>query len=153
MKGSKDVRPSIDEYFTQMATLVASRGTCARRLVGCVLTNRHRHVIATGYNGVPSGLPHCRGAGDGGQCSGAAAAPGQSLDACMAIHAEQNALLQCPDMQDIETAYVTASPCITCTKLLLNTSCRRIVFSEEYPHPSARDLWLQAGREWIKFEG
>lgn len=71
-----------------------------------------------------------------------------NLDGCQAIHAEQNALLQCRDVYAIHTAYVTASPCMTCVKLLLNTSCERIVYVEEYPHSAARDLWTGAGRSW-----
>lgn len=81
-------------------------------------------------------------------CSGASAPSGTNLDACQAIHAEQNALLQCRDIYQIQTIYVTASPCVTCCKLLLNTSCERVVYLEEYPHSTARDLWLAAGRQW-----
>lgn len=83
-------------------------------------------------------------------CPGANAPSGQGLDACQAIHAEQNALLQCRDVYAIHTAYVTASPCITCCKLLLNTSCERIVFLTPYPHPEAKALWEGAGREWSR---
>lgn len=137
-------RPNIDVYMMGIAMLAASRATCSRRAVGCVLVNRLNHIIATGYNGVPRGMVHCGTL----KCPGANAAPGQSLDGCMATHAEQNALLQCRNVEEIDTAYVTASPCITCTKLLLNTSCQNIVFLEEYPHPSARNLWLEAGRTW-----
>jgi len=57
-------------------------------------------------------------------------------------------MLQCRDVYSIHTAYVTASPCMTCIKLLLNTSCERIVFVEEYPHVEARRLWEGAGRLW-----
>ena len=81
-------------------------------------------------------------------CAGAWSPSGTNLDACQAIHAEQNALLQCRDIYQIHTAYVTASPCVTCCKLLLNTSCERIVFVEEYPHSAARELWEGAGRLW-----
>lgn len=84
-------------------------------------------------------------------CAGAKAASGTQLDACEAIHAEQNALLQCRDVYAIHNCYVTVSPCITCVKILLNTSCRRIVFSEKYAHDAAaRALWTDAGREWIE---
>jgi dCMP deaminase len=83
--------------------------------------------------------------------AGASAASGQSLDACEAIHAEQNALLQCRDAWDIDTCYVSASPCVTCTKLLLNTSCRRIVFREVYPHSQAQELWSRRpGNVWLQ---
>lgn len=143
--GGSTMRPTHDEYFLDMAKLVSTRGTCARRKVGCVLVNSRHHVIATGYNGVPSGSPHCTDT----PCAGANAPSGKGLELCEAIHAEQNALLQCHDVYSIDTCYCTASPCITCIKLLLNTSCQRIVFISEYPHPQSKVLWVAAGRTWI----
>lgn len=83
-------------------------------------------------------------------CEGAHARSGTNLDGCEAVHAEQNALLQCRDVYSIDVAYVTASPCMTCTKLLLNTSCREIIFLEEYPHSAAKELWESSGRAWSK---
>ena len=157
------MRPSRDEWAIKLALLTAQRATCRRRQVGCVLLNARGHVLATGYNGVAAGLPHCNEPTDDvyddgkntfpisvyhHSCDGAMAPSGQSLDACQAIHAEQNAMLQCRDVYSIHTAYVTASPCMTCIKLLLNTSCERIVFVEEYPHVEARRLWEGAGRLW-----
>lgn len=152
-------RLSRDEYFIKLALLTATRATCLRRAVGCVLINKRGHVLSTGYNGVAAGQAHCNEAvstnGDGFEpfvyphaCSGATAESGTKLDACQAIHAEQNALLQCRDVWDIETCYCTDSPCITCTKLLLNTNCERIVFAREYPHPEACQLWRSSGRIW-----
>ena len=135
-------RPSSDEYFLAMAALVSLRATCRRRRVGCVLVDRHKHVLATGYNGVARGVAHCIDTA----CPGAGLPSGRGLDLCEAIHAEQNALLQCRDAKEIETAYITASPCITCIKLFMNTGCKRIVFLEEYPHAAARNLWKG---EWI----
>lgn len=159
-------RPTRDQWAMELALVTAKRATCCRRSVGAVLLNGRGHVLATGYNGVASGQPHCNeitGAEGGkyaidGQitmipvyghaCSGATAASGTNLDGCQAIHAEQNALLQCRDVYSIHTAYVTASPCITCVKLLMNTSCQRIIFLEEYPHSAARELWEASGRLW-----
>lgn len=138
-------RPDKDVYFLRMARLVASRATCARRAVGCVLVDEHGHVLATGYNGVAAGQPHCTEF----PCSGADCAPGQGLELCEAIHAEQNALLQCADVQRIRTCYTTTAPCITCTKLLLNTPCERIAFIEEYPHPRARELWVNSHMDHV----
>lgn len=135
-------RPTIDVYMMGIAMMAASRATCSRRAVGCVLTNKLHHIIATGYNGVPRGMVHCGVK----PCPGANAPSGQSLDACMATHAEQNALLQCKNVEEIETAYVTAQPCITCTKLLLNTGCKTIVYLEPYPHEKAVTLWRESGR-------
>lgn len=140
------MRPSRDEYFLRMAELVATRSTCIRRSVGCVLTNERNHVIATGMNGVPSGIVHCNEHNH--QCAGANAPTGTSLDLCIAVHAEMNALTQCGDVHSIDTCYTTTSPCIHCLKVLMNTSCRRIVFLEEYPHPTAKFLWSQAGKSW-----
>ena len=139
------MRPSIIEYFSVMALVVSSRGTCIRRRVGCVLVSKDGKVLATGYNGVPSGFHHCIDT----PCEGARFKSGKGLDKCEAIHAEQNALLQVSDVSLIDTAYCTTAPCIHCLKLLLNTGCKRIVFNEDYPHSDAsRDLWERAGRVW-----
>ena len=138
-------RDDPDTYFIKMATLVAGRGTCARRRVGCVLVNHRRHVLATGYNGVAAGLVHCTDR----PCLGASYRSGTGLDKCEAIHAEQNALLQCRDVYSVHTCYTTLSPCMHCLKLLLNTSCERIVFDEEYTHnDDPKRLWISAGRDW-----
>lgn len=153
------MRPSKDEYFVMMASLVSQRGTCLRRKVGCVLVNARGHVIGTGYNGVASGLPHCnhiefKSEGDieyPHACEGANVPSGSSLDLCNAIHAEQNALLQCHNVFDIDTAYVTAKPCVSCMKLFMNTSCKRIVYLEDYPHPKTDELALMANILLEKF--
>lgn len=137
-------RPTIDEYFLRMAWLVSERGTCARRKVGCVLVDYEKHVMATGYNGPPAGWTHCIDQ----PCAGANADSGEGLDLCEAVHAESNALLTCPDTTKIWSAYCTDSPCVSCVKLLLNTSCERIVFLRPYPHSRSRDLWLKSNRFW-----
>lgn len=173
-------RPTRDEWAMGLARLTAGRSTCLRRAVGCVLLNERGHVLATGYNGVAAGQPHCNEpTGEApnpslrvavgvyraaehwersmvplyaNACSGAEAPSGQNLDGCQAIHAEQNALLQCRDVYDIHTAYVTASPCVTCVKLLLNTGCQRIVYDEPYPHGSSELIWVRAGRIWASYQ-
>lgn len=137
------LRPSIDVYMMGIALMASTRATCSRRSVGCVLINQYNHIIATGYNGVPASMPHCSDE----LCPGRKAASGQSLDTCMAIHAEQNALLQVRNANDITTIYVTTQPCITCTKLLLNTTCSQIVYLNPYPHHVAEDLWKSTGRQ------
>lgn len=135
------MRPTKDETWLAVASVIAERGTCARRRVGCVLVNSLGHVLSTGYNGVANSLPHCTD----NPCPGAshASGSGTSLYLCEAIHAEQNALLQCQNVQEIDTCYVTCSPCVQCTKLLLQTSCKRVVFLEESSHnKEARKLWF-----------
>lgn len=137
------MRMSVDEYFIAMAELAALRSTCIRRQVGCILVSNRNHVLATGYNGVPRGSLHCN---DGHPCPAAYAPSGTMLDGCYAIHAEQNALLQCGDVFEIRAAYVTTFPCITCAKLLLNTSCQEIVYLEDYAGGAGFDLWHASGR-------
>lgn len=135
-------RPTIDEYFTIMAMHASSRGSCMRRRVGCVLVNDKNYVLATGYNGLPSGVTNCID----NPCEGAYSPSGTNLKACGAIHAEINALKQCQNIFNISTAYVTASPCTHCIDDLLKTSCKRIVYLQEYPHKDSFDKWRSADR-------
>jgi len=155
----------------EVARVTSRRATCLRRAVGCVLLDKDGFILSTGYNGVASGVEHCNKQvpvfGPGGErngltpdymttpheCPGARAPSGTQLDGCHAIHAEQNALLRCPDVRLIHTAFVTASPCMTCTKLLMNTACQRIIFDQPYPHNDAQLLWESMGREWSQFHG
>jgi dCMP deaminase len=85
------LRPSWDAYFMKLASLAARRSNCMKRRVGCVLV-RERRVIATGYNGAPRGLTNCNEGGCG-RCNGGSAG-GTSLDSCLCLHAEENALLE-----------------------------------------------------------
>lgn len=141
-----------DQWAMHLVDVTANRSTCLSRQVGCILTDIRGHVLATGYNGAASGLPHCT---DTGVCYKSGFQSGLGLDHCVATHAEQNALLQCHDVYKIHTVYVSASPCVTCTKLLMNTSAKRIVFRNVYPHTLSKDLWCHkdiAGRTWERFQ-
>lgn len=133
-------RPSRDETMLRLAEVIAERSTCSRRKVGCVLTDSYGRVLSVGHNGVPRGSPHCTEA----RCAGAGLPSGRGLDLCLSVHAEQNALMFCPDIMRIDTVYVTASPCVTCVKMLMNTTARRIVFRELYPHLEAERMWRQS---------
>ena len=138
-------RPSRIETMLRIAEVIAERSTCCRRRVGCVLTDKNGRVLSIGHNGVAMGQPHCTDE----PCRGAHLPSGTGLDRCLALHAEQNALMFCSDIMKIDTCHVTASPCMTCVKLLLNTSCRTIVFRELYPHTEALKLWTDSGRSWV----
>lgn len=165
------MRPSKDKTFLDIASTLAKRGTCIRKQVGCVLVDDLGQILSTGYNGVARGLPHCNeelittvlGEDYHGEpyisgltrvnphkCAGASHDSGQGLEICEAIHAEQNALLQCADVQKIHTVYVTTSPCRHCMKIIMNTSAKRVVFLSEYSQ-SSKDLAEKAGIEWILF--
>jgi dCMP deaminase len=138
------VRPTRDEYFLALALESSKRATCSRRAVGCILVDARGHILGHGYNGTPRGFPHCVSE----PCAGAECASGEGLELCEAVHAEANALIKCNDPFEIKTAYCTTAPCIHCVKLLLNTSCERIVFNEDYPHEDSSKLWLKGGRTW-----
>ena len=166
MVGGSVMRPTREQWAMAMAVETAKRATCLRRQVGCVLLNERGHVLSTGYNGRPAGMPHCNeetkyvvNAGPKSgicydyACAGASSPSGTNLDACEAVHAEQNALLQCRDVYAIDACYATTAPCITCIKLLMNTSCLHIYFLDDYPHAkAAEELWLRnrPDRTWVK---
>ena len=128
-------RLDVDNYFLQMACLVAERSTCRRRKVGCVLVDSENHVVATGYNGGPTHFPHCIDT----PCEGATAPSGQVLEKCLAVHAEQNAFLQVRS-NDTLTAYLTVTPCITCAKMIANSKVTRIVAKEPYVQSMATKI-------------
>tara|TARA_Y100000310_G_scaffold345435_1_gene465002 strand:- start:10399 stop:10848 length:450 start_codon:yes stop_codon:yes gene_type:complete len=128
-------RLETDEYFLSVAQLVAKRSTCRRRKVGCVLVDSHNHIVATGYNGVPSGFTHCLDV----PCEGASSPSGTDLEKCFAVHAEVNAFLQLTS-EDTLTAYLSTTPCFTCAKMICNSEVKRIVASEWYPHIVVKDM-------------
>lgn len=141
-----DKRPSWDEYFMEMAVLTAKRSTCLRRNVGAVIV-KDKHIIATGYNGAPRGIAHC--AERGGCIREKLGVPsGERHELCMALHAEQNAIIQAATLgQSIEgaTIYVTHQPCVICAKMIINAGIRRIVVKEGYPDKLSVDILAEAG--------
>ncbi|MFH1090659.1 MAG: cytidine/deoxycytidylate deaminase family protein [Pseudomonadota bacterium] len=147
-----ETRPSWDDYFLQITDLVASRSTCLRRKVGAVLV-RDKHILATGYNGAPRGLPHCLNIGCLREQQGVPS--GQRHELCRAIHAEQNAIIQAArhGVSPVDsTLYCTTQPCIICTKMLINAGVVRIVYREGYPDELSEQMFNQAGVDLIKVE-
>lgn len=139
-------RPSWDQYFMEMAELTAKRSTCMRRSVGAVIVKDNR-AIATGYNGAPRGIAHCE---DRGGClrQQLGVPSGQRHEICMALHAEQNAIIQAAAMgHSIEggTIYVTHQPCAICAKMIINSGIKRIVIKEGYPDELAASILAEAG--------
>lgn len=122
------MRPHINDIFMNIAMLLSQRTTCIRRGVGCVLVNEYDHILSTGYNGAPRGMPHCIDS----ECKRENKHGEQSFDSCIAVHAEENAMLQCPDAHKIVACYVTKFPCARCLRMLMNTSCKKIFFIEEH---------------------
>lgn len=137
-------RPTWDEYFLEVAALVSKRATCLRRKVGAVLV-KDKKILATGYNGAPSGLKHCI---DIGCLREKLHIPsGERHELCRGLHAEQNVLLQAA-LYGVSTKdsvlYVTNQPCIICAKMLINGGVKEIVTSGDYPDKLARDFLGEA---------
>lgn len=138
-------RPSWDEYFMEIARLVAKRSTCLRRQVGAVLV-RDKHILSTGYNGAPRGLAHCLDIGCLREQRGIPS--GMQHEICRGIHAEQNAIIQAAlhgVSTEGATLYCTHQPCVLCAKMLINAGVVRVVFAGEYPDALAREMMEEAG--------
>ena len=137
-------RPSWDQYFIDITHLVATRSTCLRRQVGALLV-KDRNILATGYNGTPSGITHCE---DVGCLRERLKVPsGERHELCRGLHAEQNAIIQAARHGvniDGATLYCTTMPCIICTKMLINAGIRRIVYEEGYADQLAREMVAEA---------
>ncbi len=118
-----------DRYFLNIARETATRSNCVRRQHGAVIV-RKRRIRSTGYNGAPSGHPHC----DEGACPRAQAHPssGWGHDNCIAIHAEANAILySAPEEREGASIYTTGVPCFTCAKLIANSGIQEVVATGE----------------------
>ena len=125
-------RPTIDEYFMKMAYLVSERSTCLRRKVGAVIVI-DKHVLTTGYNGAPKGLPHCEETGCLREQLNVPS--GERHELCRGVHAEQNAIIQAAAFGVSvkgATIYITNYPCSVCAKMLLNAEIKEIVYDHEY---------------------
>ena len=144
-------RPSWDQYFMDITRLVATRSTCLRRQVGAILV-KERNILATGYNGVPSGISHCDVAG----ClrERLRVPSGERHELCRGLHAEQNAIIQAARHGiniDRSTLYCTTMPCIICTKMLINAGITTVVYGEGYADELAREMISESGITVIRF--
>jgi dCMP deaminase len=143
----KDIqRPNWDEYFMNIAKVVASRSNCVRRKVAAIIV-KDKRVISTGYNGTPRGTTNCN---EGGcpRCSGRST-PGTNLDECLCSHGEENAIVQASyhgvSLKDA-IIYTTFAPCLMCAKMIINSGIREVIFNMDYPlNESAFRLFEQAG--------
>ena len=142
-------RPCWDDYFMDITRQVARRSTCLRRKVGALLV-RDKHILTTGYNGAPRGLPHCE---DVGCIRDEESVPsGERHELCRGLHAEMNAMLQAAYhgiRVEGATLYVTTHPCSLCTKMLINVGIRKIIVGNDYPDELSKNLLAQAGVEVV----
>jgi dCMP deaminase len=126
-------RPDWDEYFLNIAKVVASRSNCIKRKVAAIIV-RDRRIIATGYNGTPRGAKNCN---EGGCARCNSLAPsGTSLDECVCCHGEENAITQAA-YHGISlkgaTLYTTFAPCLMCTKMIINSGIVEVIYNQDYP--------------------
>lgn len=137
-------RPTWEEYFMDITRLVAKRSTCLRRQVGAVLVMDKR-ILATGYNGAPSGLAHCLEVGCLREKNQVPS--GERHELCRGLHGEQNAIIQAA-FHGIRiqgaTLYCTNLPCVICTKMIINAGIKEIVYDSGYADDLAREMLAEA---------
>lgn len=140
-------RPEWDDYFLGIVGLVAKRATCLRRRVGAALV-RDRRILATGYNGAPSGLRHCLEIGCFREQNNIPS--GERHELCRGLHAEQNAIIQAA-LHGVSvngaTLYCTNHPCTICAKMIINAGIVRIVVGGDYRDPLAEEMLAEANIE------
>ena len=145
-------RPDWDTYFMRIAEFAAKRTNCMKRGVGAVLVHEKR-IVATGYNGTARGLNNCSNGGCG-RCNSNTKC-GQSLDSCLCLHAEENALLEAGRTRSTgATIYCTTAPCLSCARKICQLSVARVVYNRDYSieHFTERIL-KEAGIILDKFGG
>jgi dCMP deaminase len=137
-----------DQMFLKIAELIATQAECPRRSVGCVLVDGRDRIVGTGYNARAAGHAACDA---DYPCDGHWLPRGKGLSKCEAIHSEERALLH--RTGDVVTAYVTVSPCVPCTRKLLEVGCLRVVFGERCTSDDgAREAFFRErrrGAEWM----
>jgi dCMP deaminase len=144
------IRPDWDQYFMEIAEVVAKRSTCVRRQIGAVIV-KDRRILTTGYNGAPSGLAHCLG--NGCMRDELKIPSGTRAETCRALHSEMNAIIQAAQYgvsTKDSTLYCTHQPCSVCARMLINAGITRVVFTGDYPDTFAADLILEAGIELVR---
>lgn len=146
----KEGRPGWDQYFLELADLVASRSTCLRRQVGAVLVKEER-IIATGYNGAPRGLRHCLELGCLREKQGIPS--GQRYELCRGVHAEQNAIINAA-YYGISTReavlYCTNQPCIICARMIINAGIIKVIHRGNFNDQLSLEFMQEAGIEVIE---
>lgn len=152
MSEKSNSRPSWEEYFIQMAFLVAQRSTCERHHVGALVV-KNKRVLTTGYNGAVSGKKHCTDIGCMRDRLGIKS--GTMHEKCHAVHGEQNAILQATTTSVILEGgdlYCTHHPCGICAKFIQQARIKKVFYCLGYPDDYAEEIFGEAGIELIKLE-
>jgi len=136
-----DKQKVLDERYMRMARIWAENSYCERRQVGALLV-KNKMIISDGYNGTPSGFEN--------KCEDE-----NFRSKPYVLHAEANAITKVArshNSSDGATLYVTASPCIECSKLIIQAGIKRVIYGEEYRIMDGVELWRKAGREVVFLE-
>jgi len=146
-------RPDWDEYFMMIAKVAALRSNCLKRKVAAIVV-KDKRIISTGYNGTPRGTRNCN---EGGcpRCNSLIES-GSNLEQCLCSHAEENAITQAAyhgiSLKD-STLYSTYSPCLICTKMIINAGICEVVYQADYPlNEIALSLLKEANVRVRKYE-
>ena len=144
-----------DARFMDMAKLVSGWSSCYKpnRQVGAVIV-RDKRILTPGYNGAPQGIPSCK---ERCECirENLGIASGTRQEMCYAVHAEQNAIVQAAKLGlslEGATIYCTHQPCSICTRLIINSGIKRVVYDQGYPDEFSLQLLNSAGVEIVKFK-
>jgi dCMP deaminase len=145
-------RPDWDAYFMSITFLVAKRSTCTRRKVGAVIV-KDKRILATGYNGAPSGIAHCI---DIGCMREELDIPsGEKHELCRGIHAEQNAIVQAAYYGVAikeSTLYCTNMPCSICAKMIINAGIKNIFYLDGYADKIAEQMLVEGDVDLIRLD-
>jgi len=141
-----------DEYFLKLVDTVSLKSHCIRRKVGAIIVIDKR-IIATGYNGVPKGFPHCDEIGCIREKLGIP--EGERHELCLGLHAEQNAIIQAAVFGvSIKgaTLYVTHFPCSVCAKMIVNAEIKEVVFLNDYPDELSKEILKKSNIKVRQFQ-
>lgn len=127
------------EVYMRMAEELAKRSTCLRLQVGTVVTDSTlANVLGIGYNGNARGLPN--------RCD--SLEPGR----CGCIHSEVNALVKAPGLTGDKVVFITASPCVMCAKLMVQSGVSHVFYRTGYRDPAGVEVLSQAGIRPVHYE-
>lgn len=133
-----DKQELLDKRYLRMATIWAENSYCQRRKVGAILV-KNKMIISDGFNGTPAGFENVCEDQDG-------------VTKPYVLHAEANAISKVArsnNSSDGSTLYVTASPCLECSKLIIQAGIKRVVFNDLYRITDGLELLKRAGVEWV----
>lgn len=143
-----------DERFMQLAETVAEWSSCFQqnRHVGAVIV-KDKRILTTGYNGAPAGLKSCA---ERGVCLRRERniASGTMQEVCYAVHAEQNAIIQAAKLGislEGSVMYVTHQPCVICTRMIINSGVKKVIYKSGYPDEFALQLFSASDVELVKY--